>query len=185
MPSLATKVVQRNNNSARMMFQWKYVLKAKGDVLNVGSGEDPVGFGDYAVHLDILPLQDAHKRFIQASAYDIPCADCSFSTVVLGDIIEHLEDPIRAIREACRVAKNYVVMTIFEEWRLPKMGYNQPDPKYSDHCWQFDNDTIDRLTKVLGWDRIEFRREAELVHEGHTAYDWCIALRRSTPCASL
>jgi SAM-dependent methyltransferase len=184
MPSLATKIVQANPHSARMMFQWKYVLRAKGEVLNVGSGEDPCGFGEYAVHLDILPLHSHHKKFIQASAYDMPLADCSFSTVILGDIIEHLDEPERAVKEACRVSSDLVVMTIFEEWRLPGYGHWPADERFSGHCWQFTDEMIDKLIPYPAWRPIEYFKEPELLHEGHVAYDWCIALRRSTPCAS-
>jgi SAM-dependent methyltransferase len=49
--------------------------------------------------------------------------DLSFDVVIMGDIIEHLYDPWRAIQEAARVCRGVFLMTIFEEWTLP--GYGQ------------------------------------------------------------
>lgn len=40
----------------------------------------------------------------------------------MADIHEHLVDPLTATLEAARVARRWLVMTIFEEWRLPSGG---------------------------------------------------------------
>ena len=38
-----------------------------------------------------------------ATAYDIPLEDGSFDTVLMTEVLEHLEDPARAIAEARRL----------------------------------------------------------------------------------
>lgn len=45
------------------------------------------------------------SRFIEASAYSLPFADESFDAVVCSDILEHLTDVPRALREVHRVLK--------------------------------------------------------------------------------
>ena len=165
-----------NLRSPRCAFQWKYLLQAEVPVLNLGSGEDDLGFGDYAVHLDLLPFPRL-QSFVQADAYHIPFADESFDTVIMGDIVEHLERPWEAIEEAARVTKYRLVMSIFHESRLPR-GYTPPRVKWSGHCWNFDDGMIDRLTDIGGWQRIEARYQPEVVHEGQQFYNWLIAAER-------
>ncbi len=40
----------------------------------------------------------------------------------MGDVLEHIPKPDLAVSEACRVADKRVVMTVWEEWRLPSVG---------------------------------------------------------------
>jgi ubiquinone/menaquinone biosynthesis C-methylase UbiE len=104
--------------SKRLNFQ---LMFAEGDVVNIGCGEDPCGFGERAMHVDMDVWN--HKRFTQADAHHLPFKDDEFDTAVLGDILEHSPDPAQMLREAGRVAKK-VVATIYEEWRLPQEGLN-------------------------------------------------------------
>lgn len=113
----------------RMSFQRWWARKCEGTILNIGSADDPCGIGPREVppglgldvtHLDLdyWPL----PKFIQADAHNIPSPDQSFDMVLMGDIHEHLVDPLKATLEAARVARRFLVMTIFEEWRLPAHG---------------------------------------------------------------
>lgn len=109
-----------------MRFQWKYFLKAPWtrppSILNIGCSSDPLAFEEDAHHFDMDDWSKRFKYFTQGDAHHLPFEDQSFHTVVMGDIIEHLVEPRRAVLEACRVAQQWVVMTIFEEWRLPGHG---------------------------------------------------------------
>lgn len=102
--------------SPRLNYQRKF---AEGKIVNIACGEDPAMFGDEATHVD----QDiyCHKNFVQADAHKLPFKDDEFDTAVLGDMLEHVLDPVQVLREAARVAKK-IVVTIFEEWRLPGHG---------------------------------------------------------------
>ena len=109
--------------SVRMRFQWSYFLQAtNGSVLNIGCADDPLYFEEGAHHFDLDDWSPYHERFTQGDAHELPFEDRSFEVVVLGDIIEHLYDPKRAVLEAARVCSCWLAMTIFEEWRLPGPG---------------------------------------------------------------
>lgn len=93
---------------------------AKGKIVNIGCESDPAGFyevGATQVDIDHYDL----PNFVQADAHNLPFKDDEFDTAVLGDMLEHVVDPVQVIREAGRVAKK-VVCTIFEEWRCPGFG---------------------------------------------------------------
>jgi hypothetical protein len=111
----------------RMTFQRKYVAMVERDtetpkLLNIGSCDDPLGFGDGALHVDIDDWSVKHKHFLQANAEHIPVPDQSYPMVMLGDILEHCVNWLDVVREAARVTQAVLVMTIFEEWRLPGPG---------------------------------------------------------------
>ncbi len=101
-------------------------------LLEVGCGEGEVtnrlsdlAPGARVVALDIdLPILRVSARKVEvpllaASAEDLPFADDSFDLVVLCEVLEHLEDPARAVREAARVSRRHLVLTVPREplWR--------------------------------------------------------------------
>lgn len=113
--------------SPRQLFQTKYFALCPTNsesprFLNIGCADDPLKFGDRAMHVDLDDWSYLHKHFTQADAEKLPFKDQEYHTVVMGDIIEHLLNPEAAIREAARVCSDTVVMTIFEEWRLSGPG---------------------------------------------------------------
>lgn len=55
--------------------------------------------------------QGADVRFLQASIYDLPFPDGSFDTVLCTDLLEHLDDPQRAVSELVRVSKRWALVT--------------------------------------------------------------------------
>jgi len=111
-----------------MVFQWRWLERAEPSlngwptVLNIGSADDPLEFGSRAVHFDIDNWAAVHEHFVQGDAHKLPFDDQCFDTVIMGDIHEHAFDPFRITQEGARVAKRYLVMTIFEEWKLPGPG---------------------------------------------------------------
>jgi SAM-dependent methyltransferase len=100
----------------RLEFQRGWAL---GEVVNLGCGDDPAELGAAAVHVDIDRWN--HPRFVQADICFLPFANDAFDTAILGDVLEHVVDPERAVREAARVAYR-LVMTIPEERLLPSVG---------------------------------------------------------------
>lgn len=86
--------------------------------MGLGTKDVPPGLNLNVTHfdMDLWPL----PNFVQGDAHDLSrFADGAFDVCVMGDIHEHLVDPRKATLEAARVAKHALVMTIFEEWRLP------------------------------------------------------------------
>lgn len=55
-------------------------------------------------------------NFHHADASDLPFKDKYFEVAVLGEILEHVEDPVKVIQEACRVA-NRVIITVPYEYK--------------------------------------------------------------------
>ena len=51
-------------------------------------------------------------EFIQAEASRLPFRDRSFDIVSLVEVVEHLDDPLQALREAARCSRRYVVITV-------------------------------------------------------------------------
>lgn len=51
-------------------------------------------------------------RFRTGSIYKLPFSDRSFDTVLCSEVLEHLDDPSKAVEELKRVARNYVLITV-------------------------------------------------------------------------
>jgi SAM-dependent methyltransferase len=120
--------------SPRISFQWKYVwwyLNALGwkdgetpIVLNVGCSDDPVGFGEAAMHFDLDDWSAYHQYFTRGDAAATGFADNAWHVVVVADVLEHVPEPFEVLQEAIRICKpgGFIILTIFEEWRLPGHG---------------------------------------------------------------
>lgn len=111
-----------------------------GRVLDVGSSD---GFSTWLIHqaghevhcVDISPvrIQRAKDQYgfdgTVADAADLPFADGAFDTVVLGEILEHCDNPGQVFAEAARVAKERVVISV------PLNGWADPT-----HLWRISLD---------------------------------------------
>jgi len=120
----------------RTSFQRWWASQVTSKILNIGCNNDPMGldndiitpqgvFAFSGLHKDVVQFDLDfwhHKQFVQGDAHNLPFKDGWFEMVIMGDIHEHLVDPLRASLESCRVSKRWVVWTIFEEWRLPGHG---------------------------------------------------------------
>ena len=51
----------------------------------------------------------------QASIYDLPYKDNSFDLIICTEVLEHLEDPAKALREMLRVSKKYIILSVPNE----------------------------------------------------------------------
>ncbi len=106
-------------------------------VLEVGCGEGRqlTAIGDRfpnaaLVGLDLpdVELEDAWSavplQMVQASALDLPFADNTFDLVLAIEVLEHLPDPARAMREIVRVASDAVVISVPWEpvWRIGNLA---------------------------------------------------------------
>ncbi len=84
---------------------------ARGKMLDIGCGVKPyegmfAPYVDEHVGLDHADTQHSSNAVdIEATAYDIPVADETFDTVLCSMVLEHLEEPGDALREAQRVLK--------------------------------------------------------------------------------
>lgn len=108
-------------------FKKEKILRLAGEsVLEVGCREGKyVGFAAscnkeaFGVDIDFSALQEAKTRFgdkfILADAQNLPFADKSFDTVCLWDVLEHVDSDLQALREAIRVARKTVLLSVPKE----------------------------------------------------------------------
>lgn len=103
---------------------------APATVLDAGCGE---GFGvadlkrrDPSLRLtgvDLSPEAVAYARqhfgqagaFAQGSVYELPFEDQSFDLVLCSEVLEHLDEPERAVAELRRVARRHLLLTVPRE----------------------------------------------------------------------
>ena len=102
------------------------ICKAK-NVLDVGCGEGVVT--RYLVDscpgiktvvgvdlgLDRLKIAEGMNytiKYFQGSIYNLPFIDDSFDLVLSTEVLEHLEDPSKAISELRRVSKEYIIISV-------------------------------------------------------------------------
>ncbi len=83
----------------------------------------------HAIDLDPAEVSDARKNlpFCQVSvgsAYQIPLADNAVECVLCTEVLEHLEQPERALAEFYRVTRRYAILTVPREpiWRILNMA---------------------------------------------------------------
>lgn len=101
--------------------------RAKGRILDVGCKESPAFPPDRedVVRVDLDAWR--HPNFVRADAHSLPFRADSFDTVVLGEVLEHVESPEVALLEGLRVASQVVFTTPREhEWT----DRERPEYKY-------------------------------------------------------
>jgi ubiquinone/menaquinone biosynthesis C-methylase UbiE len=135
MASLAHEPVQ-------LMRLRRIARRCVGTVLDVGAAD---GYGAWlisvnghdvtVVDISATRVERAEEEFglsgHVADACALPFDDGSFDTVILGEILEHLENPGLAIGEAVRVARERVIIS------LPLRGWEDPT-----HQWRVSLDTV-------------------------------------------
>lgn len=103
-----------------------FKIYSRGILIDIGCGDKP--FKDMLApyvknhfgldHED--SLHDKAKIYLFGTAYDIPAEDEHFDTVLCTAVLEHLEEPDKAIMEANRVLKKggYAIYTVPLFWHL-------------------------------------------------------------------
>jgi len=74
--------------------------------------------------LEVAKEKNPQVSFQQASVYQLPFEDNSFDLVILSEVLEHLEDPSKALEEIKRVSKQYALISVPHEpvWRFGNMA---------------------------------------------------------------
>jgi 2-polyprenyl-6-hydroxyphenyl methylase/3-demethylubiquinone-9 3-methyltransferase len=91
-------------------------------------------------------------RFLVASASDLPFSDNSFDVVLCTEVIEHVEDQGRAVKELVRVLKKGGVLVVTTPNRIFKpifdlLSFLQIRPYHGNENWIFPWDFKEMLLK--------------------------------------
>ncbi len=130
----------------------------KGMTLDVGCGRKPyektffAGAGKY-IGLDYLT--DRSTPDVVGSATDIPLGDAGFDTIVSTEVLEHVPDPQKALREMYRVLKpgGYLILSTPMYWPRHEMPYDY---------FRYPYDGLLHLVKESGFELVE------LYNRGHS-----------------
>jgi len=101
----------------------------KGITLDVGCGHKPYEktfFAGAEKYIGMDYLTDRSKPDVVGSATDIPLGDASFDTVVSTEVLEHVPDPLKALREMYRVLKpgGYLILSTPMYWPRHEVPYD-------------------------------------------------------------
>jgi len=101
----------------------------KGVTLDVGCGRKPYEktfFAGAAKYVGMDYLTDRSTPDIVGSATDIPQEDASFDTLVCTEVLEHVPDPLKALREMSRVLKpgGHLVLSTPMYWPRHEVPYD-------------------------------------------------------------
>lgn len=101
----------------------------KGVTLDLGCGQRPYEktfFAGAAKYIGADYLSDRSKPDVICSALQVPFADNSFDTVVSTEVLEHVPEPLRALREIQRVLKpgGYLVLSAPMYWPRHEVPYD-------------------------------------------------------------
>ena len=79
----------------------------------------------FAIDVDPVEVRDASRnlpfcKVRQGSLYQIPFNDNSFDLVICSEVLEHLKDPGKSLKELHRVSRKYAILSVPREpmWRL-------------------------------------------------------------------
>ncbi|MFH1850646.1 MAG: methyltransferase domain-containing protein [archaeon] len=116
--------------------------------------------------------------FKQGSIYRLPYPDASFDLVTAVEVIEHLEDISRAIREFARVSRKYVVITVPYKQNIREVicPFCLKKHNMDGHLHSFDENKLRAAVKESGLRTVKMDRyatprrfEERLRHIGLTA----------------
>jgi len=126
----------------------------KGTVLEIGSGISPVltswdriVYSDLSASaLNLLKQTHGKGQYVVADAMNLPFAAESFSHVIASEVLEHLEDDRKALREIARVTKPDGVLIITFPHRH---FYFSHDDRFVHHCRRYEiSEMVSRLEEA-------------------------------------
>lgn len=170
--------------ASRLKFVLEDLKNIRGRVLEVGCGAGGMvkAIKFYRPDLDIVGIDISKKtiseakrgsqgvKFFSGDAYQVPFGDKSFEAVLMFDFLEHLEDPLKSLREVRRVLKPKGIFStlvpiegeIFSIHGLAKRIFGFiPKEKYGGHIQQY---TFSELTALLKKARLRFLRKRDVGH---------------------
>jgi ubiquinone/menaquinone biosynthesis C-methylase UbiE len=132
-------------------------------VLEIGSGISPVltswdriVYTDLSASaLDILKKIHGKGQYVVADAMNLPFKDHSFSHVISSEVLEHLKDDRKALREIARVTKpNGVLIVTFPHRHF----YFSHDDRFVEHYRRYEISEIISLLAEAGFYPVYIRK---------------------------
>lgn len=121
-------------------------------ILDVGCGSDPKG----DINIDIKNHKNLmlDRIFVLADAHNIPFKDKVFSVTVAFHVIEHLKNPLKALKEMARVTEGKVILRTPSEMTV--------NIHTKEHLFKWGPYTLANLLKLV----------FPVVETGYTSRQW-------------
>jgi ubiquinone/menaquinone biosynthesis C-methylase UbiE len=141
-------------NSKDDIYRFKLISEyCFGNILDVGCG-----LGFLKNYLDgskvnkYISLDVDGELLVHGSVYDLPFKDGIFDTVVMSEVLEHLEHPLNALKEVKRVCKSKIILTVPNPYSVQQL-YTIFIHRYSleceNHILAFSDGEINRICHRL------------------------------------
>lgn len=146
-----TDEIMGNHKAFTLMVHWANSVSPHtvGSVLDLGCGlailpetkhmeYTGVDFSKVAIGVAKKKITSKKAKLVLADIADYvkTVDDNAFDTVVLSEVLEHLEQPENVVREAKRIAKCKVIITV---------PMNSPNPAHVKHIW-----SVEDLRRLIG-----------------------------------
>lgn len=110
--------------------------------------------------------KELRKRGVKFVVIDVcktkmPFSARKFDTAIMGEIIEHLENPLFALKEANRVLKNggILIGSTPNTYNIQNFIYSSvSEPKKGDHLYAFREEELANLLRAAGFKRIKIEK---------------------------
>ena len=102
--------------------RWRYKLISTyciSSVLDIGCGQKILS--EY-LPADSYTGCDIEGGDIRCSVYALPFRERAFDTVVMGEILEHIGNPLYALEQAAAVAKQRIIVTVPNDYSLVRLS---------------------------------------------------------------
>ena len=89
----------------------------------IGKAHEGIDYSKEAILLGKKTYPNLHV--LQGDIYDLKYKDNSFDLVICSEVLEHLENPQKALRELIRVSKKYILVSVPNEPWFYLFNYTQ------------------------------------------------------------
>lgn len=128
------KITVSHAGNSRTQYLIDRAIKNKEKILNIGC-KDNFMFRDTSLDVMNVDITDeipntyiSKTKFKIADAHNLPFSDNEFNCSILGEILEHVKDPIQVLREAKRVARNvYLTVPNEHNWHKDLDPFKNPE----------------------------------------------------------
>lgn len=133
---------------------------------NIGKKHEGVDYAKEAIVIGskLYPKLNLH----QGNIYDLKYKDNSFDLVICSEVLEHLENPQKALKELARVSKKYLVLSVPNEPFFYLFNYTQ---------WGKDIGHINKWTSREFKKLVNKQRKIKIL-KAKTPFPWTMILAK-------